>query len=181
MIDVVKIEETESKEDLTQISLNYDNTHENFSYYEAFKEVATTSVAVGSFGTVAILNNFISLVIIANINEKHLAASALIDAVQALSIYSMLQTVSPVGTIISRNIITKGKEEADDVLRSGLVVGLIVSIPAVAIELLSGKILILFGQSPELIRILNNYFIASAAGVLPCILIYTENLAVMGM
>lgn len=149
------------------------------SVKEDFKPLLKLAIPLVLTGIVQSSVGFFETIFLARLGEQILAAGALVTTLFFTLIVILF------GTFSSVNILIAHKQGANDVsgislvLRDGLLLAILLAIPAFLLFWTIAPIFLLFGQKPELVALANLYLHGLAWGLLPkFILIVLEELII---
>jgi len=125
---------------------------------ESAKRIFTLALPMSGSQLINVSSGFLTMSMLAHLGPKILAASALIYSTQLSLMVSGLSILFSLGVLISRAYGAKNFSAVGSYLRQGWSFALIVCIPVILVFWNIDKILIFFGQSPELAAILKKYF-----------------------
>lgn len=136
---------------------------------EITKRILRLALPAAANRILAMLGNFISLIMVAHLGQKELAASALLNATQSTLIVIGFSILFAVGIIAGRLYGEQRYHDIGVLVQQSWIVGVIVSIPIIIIAWNVGPILTLFHQPKSLIIILKSYFHAYIWAVVPVV------------
>lgn len=119
---------------------------------------------------VVMINNFIAMLLIAQLGHAQLAAGALVTSIYIMLMVTGMALLYAVGIITSHLFGAKKNSEIGNTFRSGLILATLVTIPIIIIMWNITPILRLFGQQEILITLTQQYFHGLAFGILPLML-----------
>lgn len=120
------------------------------------------------------LTSFSGILIIAQISQQVLAASAFISSFQAFLFFCGFSLLFSVSAMVGHAFGGKRYEEIGSIFQQALLFGVLVSIPVIIVMLNIGKILILLNQTPQIASIVQSYFnfycisVPAIAGTVVC-------------
>lgn len=127
------------------------------------------------------LNGFLSTMMIAHLGREELAANALVWGIFITLILLFIGILSATGILVAQSYGAKDKRGVHLAANQGIILGVIFAVPMMLIMLLAPKILILTGQSPEIIKIAIPYFHALSWCMLPLNLLIVFEQFLMGI
>jgi len=137
--------------------------------FSASKKTAKLAIPIVGSRLVNAINLFIAMLLIAQLGHAQLAAGALVSSLSiTLSViaWSMLFSV---GVVVGYTFGSGKNKELGLILRSGLLLGTLISIPVIFTMWHIGPILRLFHQQEQLVILTQKYFHGLVWGILPSI------------
>lgn len=132
--------------------------YQRTDFFESAKRILTLALPMGGSQLINVGSGFLTMTMLAQLGPNILAASALIYSTQLSLMVSGLSILFSLGVLVSRAYGAKNFPAIGSYLRQGWLFALIICIPVILVFWNIDKILIYFGQSPELAAILKKYF-----------------------
>lgn len=128
------------------------------------------SLPISASAVINMISSFVAMMMLARVGEEQLAAAAI-----AVPTFITVTMVAPifyaVGILISHHRgLNKSTEMIGHLVKNGVWLAFFLSIPASLLLWNAGKILLLLGQDPALIKLCDNYFHYAAFCIFPMLI-----------
>ncbi len=104
------------------------------------------------------VTTFIGMIMIARLGSDILAASALMSAAYYTLLVIFMFILFSVGVVVSRHVGAKEYDKISDAVQQSFILAVLLSIPLSLLFWYSDRLLLLFGQSPLLVRYVGQFF-----------------------
>jgi len=139
--------------------------------FSAIQKILPLAASMAGVQFINIASSFLCMVMLAKLGYEVLAASALIYAIQISIMVFGMSIFFSLSFLIGHAYGAGNHSTIGNYLQQGWTLALLVSIPIMIIFAHIGHILIFFGQSPEIVQIVQNYFNAYIWTTVPVLLV----------
>lgn len=131
------------------------------------KRLFSLALPMATVQFITVASGFLGMAMLAQLGHTVLAASGLFFSTQIAIIVSAISLLFSLGILIGHSYGAKDYLGIGNYVQQGWTLGLFLSLPVMLIYWHIGPLLILCGQSPVLVQIVQSYFHAAIWGVIP--------------
>ena len=151
------------------------------SNLDAFKRATVFAASVSLTTVVSTSGDFITMIMLANVDKAHLSASNLITSAQSFIINTPVVTLYAIASVTGRAYGSKNYEKINPILKNGLLLGGLISLPSTILACTSNYIFKGLGEPSDLSEIAHSYFKAYSYGIPAFLLLIAEERVALGI
>lgn len=142
-------------------------TNKDISSFEAGKRIFALALPMAGSQLINVASGFLCMAMLASLGHEVLAASALIFSTQLSIMVSGTSVLFSLSVLIGHAYGAKDYVSIGNYLQQGWTLALLISTPIIVLFLNIDTVLLLFGQSKEIVDIVQAYFHAFVWAVIP--------------